>query len=198
MKKILFIALMATLGPFASNQTIAQSQIALSYSVGFPVGDLAKFITAASWRGVTFDYHAMVNQHVGFGFSTGWNVFYEEIGLDTYTYENQTLTGRQYRFSNHLPILFSAGYYFKPNSTLDPFFTLGIGTIYTERRTEIGIFQIEQDAWNFALVPEVGVLYDINGITIVSMSLQYYNGFQAGNELDAAQNYLAFKLGFQL
>ncbi|MCK7538491.1 MAG: hypothetical protein MZV63_49810 [Marinilabiliales bacterium] len=41
----------------------------------------------------------------------GWNVFYEEMPDAVYEYENITYSGKQWRYSNHWPVLVAADYY---------------------------------------------------------------------------------------
>ncbi|QDH79785.1 porin family protein [Echinicola soli] len=196
MKRLL---IMLVLGIFVSLQASAQdNKVTLSYPVGFAIGELSDYVKPSSFRGIAIDYRKMVNDNIGVGISSGWNVFYEELAYDTYAFENQAISGKQYRYSNHMPILFNSAYYFKPRSAVNPFASLGIGTIYTRRNTDMGQFTLEEEAWNFALAPEVGMLIEFANEFSTSVSIQYYNGFQAGNELDEPQSYFALKLGFEL
>jgi hypothetical protein len=193
MKKILFIIsfYFITVGAL-----VAQSTTTLSYSVGFPVGDLSDFIQNASWRGVTLDFRKMVNPNIGVGFSTGWNVFYEEMGRDTYTLDNVSLTGKQYRYSNHIPMYINPTYYLKPGETVNPFFSLGIGTIYTLRNTDMNLYTLEQEAWGFALAPEVGINYSLaDGSAALAISGKLNYGFKAG-DINADQSFFTLNVGF--
>ncbi|AWW32051.1 OmpW family protein [Echinicola strongylocentroti] len=196
MKKIV---IMLVLGLFVSLQASAQeSKVTLSYPIGFAIGDVSDYVKPSSFRGIAIDYRKMINDNVGVGFSTGWNVFYEELAYDTYEFENQAVSGKQYRNSNHVPILFNGAYYMEPRAAVNPFVSVGIGTVYTRRNTDMGQFTMEQEAWNFALAPEVGMLIEFASGFASSVSVQYYNGFQAGNELNDPQSYFALKIGFEL
>jgi outer membrane protein len=193
MKKIIFIISLCFITVGA---VVAQgSNTTLSYSVGIPVGDLSDYIQKASWRGMTLDFRKMVNPNVGVGFSFGWNVFYEDMGRDTYTIDNQSLTGKQYRYSNHFPMYVNPTYYLKPDETINPFFSLGIGTIYTLRNTDMNLYTLEQEAWNFALAPEVGFHYTIDDATAVTVSGKLNYGFKAG-EINSDQSFFTLNLGF--
>jgi hypothetical protein len=162
MKKIILIISFCL---FSVGALMAQSNTTLSYSVGFPVGDLSDFISNESWRGVSLDFRKMVNPNVGVGFSVGWNVFYEEFAKETYTIDNVSLTGKQWRYSNHVPMYINPTYFLKPGEDVNPFFSLGIGTIYTKRNTDMNLYTVELEAWNFALAPEVGFQYAIDEAT---------------------------------
>jgi hypothetical protein len=193
MKKI-FLSIL--IGFFAVGALHAQNNTTLSYSMGFGAGDFADYIIQPSFRGFSFDYRKLVNPNVGVGVTLGWNVFYEEKDKDSYTVGNSTLTGKQYRTSNHVPVLVGGSYYFSPGETFSPFVGLGIGTIYTRRNTDMGLYTYEQEAWNFALQPEVGFLYYMNEETALTVSGKFNQGFKAGNELTSAQSFFSLNLGF--
>lgn len=192
MKKIILILSFCFISVGA---LVAQSSTTLSYSIGFPVGDLSDFIQQPSWRGITLDYRKMVNPNIGVGFSAGWNVFFEEMDRDTYTIDNQSLTGKQFRHSNHIPLYINPTYYLKPGESMNPFFSLGIGTIYTLRNTDMNLYTLEQEAWGFALAPEVGLQYSIDDATALTVSGRFNYGFQAG-EINSAQSFFTLNLGF--
>ena len=128
MKKI-FIAI-CTLMVFGLTTIQAQTKTSLTYGIGFGMGDLGDFISQPSFRGATVDFRQMTNDKMGIGFSLGWNVFYEEKSSDTYTFENQSLTGKQYRYSNHIPMLASFDYYLTAGQKINPFIGLGTGVMY--------------------------------------------------------------------
>src|SRR6187455_589573 len=79
--------------------------VSFTYSMGFGTGDLSNFISQPSFRGANFDFRKMVTPNIGVGTSVGWNVFYEEQAKGSYEYGPSTLTGKQFRYSNHVPLL---------------------------------------------------------------------------------------------
>jgi outer membrane protein W len=169
----------------------AQSNTSLTYSIGFTTGDLNEFIGNTSFRGIGLDYRKMVQPNIGVGLSFGWNVFYEELNRATYTIDNVSLTGKQYRYSNHFPMLVTGSYFLKPGEEMNPFVGLGIGTIYTKRNTDMNLYTLEQEAWNFALQPEIGIQRTFDGGAGFTISGKYFYGFKSGNELDEPQSYFA-------
>ena len=173
----------------------AQDKTYLTYSIGFPMGDLSDFIQKTSFRGMGLDYRHMTNEKVGVGINLAWNVFYEEKEHDTYTSGNATLSGKQFRYSNHVPMLLSADYYLTSGQTVIPFVGLGAGVMYTRRNTDMNLYTIRQEAWNFTLQPEIGINIQ-NGLSGgFTASLKYFNGFAAG-DLEKDQSYLALNIGF--
>jgi outer membrane protein W len=161
----------------------AQSNVTFNYSIGFPSGDLSDFTKQVSFRGATFDFRKMVNPNIGVGFSLGWNVFYEELASDTYTVDNVSLSGKQYRYSNHIPMMINPTYYLKPGETINPYVSLGIGTMYTRRNTDMNLYTVEQEAWNFLLQPEIGMQYMLSDMNAINLSGKFNYGFKAGTSL---------------
>jgi Outer membrane protein beta-barrel domain len=173
----------------------AQSNTYLTYGIGFGTGDLGEFIGKTSFRGAALDYRKMVQPSVGVGFSLGWNVFYQEKSYATYTDGNQSLSGKQYRYSNNIPMLVGADYYMNPGEKVSPFVGLGTGVMYTRRNTDMNLYTLEQEAWNFSLQPQIGVQLNNSISSAMTIMLKYYYGFKAG-DLDENQSYLSLNVGF--
>lgn len=191
MKKIL-LAIVLT-GLFAVSQVKAQgSFFAVEYSVGFGVGDTKDFVSSVSWRGVAFEYRYFVQPAVGIGVETGYNLFYEEKPYDTYTQGTASISGKQFRYMHVVPVLATADYHFKPDTKADPFVGVGIGTLYANRDVDMGMFTMEDDAWQFALRPEVGVLINTYNVNLI-LAAKYMMGFKTDN-FDAT-NYFTINVG---
>lgn len=195
MKKLSLIILLVAL---FSIQGFSQTNATISYAMGFGVGDLGDYIEKASFRGVMLDYTLDVTDNISLGGSVGMNTFYEEVSDKEYDYSNGTAYGQQYRYSNNVPMLARGVYSLKETSGIVPYGALGIGTIYTRRDTDMGIFTLRQEAWNFALAPEIGFLYQVSATNSLALSFRYFNGFQSGSELDESQNYFSINVGFSL
>jgi len=194
MKKILLAACVLCLSTVGILK--AQTITTVSYPIAFPTGDLKDYSAKTSFRGINLDFQKMVQDNVGVGFSVGWNVFYEELNYDTYTLDNVSLSGKQWRYSNLIPMLVSSTYQLKPGDSMNPYVGLGVGVMYSLRNTDMNLYTLEQDAWNFTLQPAVGVLIEANDVTKVNISARYTHGFEAGNELPGAQSYFSLNIGF--
>jgi outer membrane protein len=192
MKKIFIIASMLL---FSAGMAGAQSMFTTSYSIGFGTGDLGSFISQTSFRGFNIDYRNMITPNVGVGFTGGWNVFYEEKPYDSYTSGDVTLSGKQYRYSNHIPMYVTGSYFFKPGDVMNPFVGLGVGTMYTRRNTDMNLYTLEEDAWHFALQPEIGFYYQLNDGGGITVSGKYNTGFKAG-DLNETQSFFTLNFGF--
>lgn len=193
MKKIFFVLLVT--GIIGITQLNAQENFfSMQYSVGFGTGDMGEFIEKTSWRGISFEFRNFVSPNVGLGIESGMNTFYENKDYDTYTDGTISLSGVQYRYINTVPILAAADYYFQPDAQINPFFGLGIGTIYNRRDLDMGLYTVEDEAWQFALRPELGVLVNVSEGLDLMLGAKYYAGFKSGDM--EAQNYFTINLGF--
>jgi opacity protein-like surface antigen len=188
MKKIyLFIILSG----FLAIQVNAQPRgyVSLQYPVSFATGDMGQYISKTSFRGFLFEYRHNITPKLVAGVDAGWNVFYERKSFDTYTAKTISLSGVQYRYHNEFPLMATAEYFLTQDQMFQPYVGLGIGTIYSERNTEMGIYYMLQDAWQFALRPEIGTLLNVSDKVSFKLSVKYYNGFKGG-DLDT-QSYLS-------
>lgn len=192
MKTLIIIILSACV----THSVLAQSNVTTSYVVGIPTGSVGDFIGKTSWRGISFDYRYSIQPNVAVGMNVAWSTFYEEMGRGTYTSENASLTGKQFRYSNHVPIVATVTYFSQPDGPMNPFASFGVGTMYSRRNTDMNFYTIEQEAWNFLLQPEIGVQYTIGPGVAFAISAKYNYGLEAGSELPDAQSYFALNIGF--
>ena len=71
---------------------------------------------------------------------------------------------------------------------------LGIGTLFSNRSTNMGLYVLSQDDWAFALQPEAGYLVNMSQGVDAMISAKYNVGFATSDR--AAQSYLTVNLGF--
>ena len=192
MKKIILVLSIICLGTSAVNAQ--RNFTSFQYSVGFGSGDLKNFIGTPSFRGATFEWRKFVQPSLAVGLEVGWNVFYEQSSNEVYTKGNSSISGKQYRYQNQFPILVATDYYFSPGEKFNPFIGMGLGTMYSLRNTNMSLYTIEEDAWHFALRPEVGFLYEMSQGLSTIVAIKYYNGFSAG-DFDSSQSYFTLNLG---
>ena len=193
MKKIITIAIFFSL-LFATKGYSQESYMSVNYGVSFTSGNMHDFISKVSWRGGLIEYRYSVNDNLFVGVDVGWYVFYEKKNYDTYTSGVETLSGVQYRYQNEVPILVSAEYFISAFNSVKPYVGFGIGTMYSERSIDMGMYRLKQNPWHFAIKPEVGVLWEMSYSTALKVAGKYYNGFKAG-DLDN-QGYFSISVGF--
>jgi hypothetical protein len=191
MKRILFTVIIsiAALGAYSQ-----ESLVSFQYSMGFGTGEMHNYISAASFRGFTMDYRKLVNSNIGVGVDFGWNVFYKEMSYGTYDYKNLTYSGKQWRYTNHFPMLGAVDYYFKPDADIVPYAGFGLGTMYSLQNTDMATYTFEKDAWHFAIRPEAGVVFKFNQGAGFNIVTKYYYGFKAGDL--PSQGYFTINVGF--
>jgi len=195
MKKILSIIFILIV--ITGNQTRAQEHgsnlVSLQYSMGFSMGDLNKYIKNASFLGINLDYRYMATDNVYAGVEIGGNLFYEKKDYDSYTDGTVTLTGTQWRYVSVMPLLVSAGYVMSPASEFSPYAGIGLGTMYHEVELDIGIYELTRNEWQFAVKPELGVIYKPMPEIGILLGLKSYNGFKTSDS--KAINYMALNIG---
>jgi len=165
----------------------------ITYLMGFGTGDLGDYVSKASFRGASFEYQKRINDNVSAGIELAWSTFYERMDYGTYNHENISLSGIQYRYSNNFPMLVTAEYNISPDALLQPFVNFGLGTMYTERTTQMGTWMVQDKVWHFAIKPEAGIFYEVSYNTTLELSAKYYMGFAAENL--ETQAYIGLSVG---
>lgn len=193
MKKIIALVIFCSLVSMTSVFSQAENHFAVNYDMSFGTGDLGDFVSAPSFRGASLQYRYAVTDNILVGADAAWNVFYEKRDYDSYTDGTMTLSGVQYRYQNQVPLLVAADYIFTPDNDFQPYLGLGLGTMYSERNTEMGIWTLEDNPWQFALKPEAGFLYKFSPGSAIKLGVKYYTGF--GGDL-GTQGYVTISAGF--
>jgi len=119
--------------------------------------------------------------------------FYEKKDKETYSRGTASLTGVQFRYQNEVPLLASIDYMISSDKPLKPYIGLGIGTIYTERSTNMNLYSIYETTWHFAVKPELGLLYEISPAVSLKLGAKYYYGFKT--ESFDSQGYISVSAG---
>ncbi len=192
MKIVKHIALMVTL----CATTLANAQVStfgLNYNISIPTGNSADFISDASFRGASFEYTYIPDDNFGIHFEGGWNNFYEKFDEATYERGTMSITGTQYRYTESVPLFVGLNYFLMPESFIKPYAALGLGTIYTEQRNDVGLYSFISNGWQFGLKPELGAAINLSENTFLKLSAKYYYGFKT-DHLNA-QTYIAFNMG---
>ena len=171
----------------------AQNKFSVTYSLGLPSGDTSDLFESTSWRGVNLDYQYFVKEEFAIGFSTGWQIFSEDLGFVTETSGTETLSGFRYNYLNSYPLLITGSYFFNPDKQISPYASVGLGLVYNELNEDIGILTFESTGWPFSVRPEVGIDYEL----VYNLGLRAsfkYNYVASGDELPSLP-YYAFNIG---
>lgn len=191
MKKLSIVSILILL--IIGSAKAQDNRISIQYSAGLPLSGLKDYIGEPSYRGVSITYHSMLTPNVGLGLDAAWNVFYEEKGFNTIVDGTESLSGYEYRYSNNVPLLASGAYYFMPEKAINPFASLGIGAVYAKRDTDLGSIRFSDDAWHFAVKPEIGIIYQFSDGLGAKLSSSFYQMFE--NDDFGDQSFVSINLG---
>lgn len=189
MKKIIMF-LLATV---CVGGVFAQSSFTASYPISFPMGDLSDYIGQTSFRGVTMEFTKRQKKNLDIGLEFSWHTFYERQDKKVYTEGTASVSGIQYRYTNTMPLLAGVKYYKETDGNFMPFAGLGLGTLYVNRSTDLGMYRITNETWQFALRPELGVTFKAGPGVSAVLGVKYYAGFGT-DDLDG-QSYISVNLG---
>ncbi|MFW5644863.1 MAG: outer membrane beta-barrel protein [Bacteroidota bacterium] len=188
---ILTILLLAALSNYEAS---AQNHIQLTYDYSIATGETADYI-ATSFRGGSFEFGHHLTDRIAIGLKVGLHTFYDELDKDTYSDDNVTVYGKQFRYMNSFPALATFQYNFMgQESRVLPYGKLGVGAYYFQRRTDLGLYTFTNNYnWSFGLQPEAGVLIPITRNIRVNIGARYNYVFK-NQELDN-QGYVNINLG---
>lgn len=191
--QIAILAILLAAGLFNYN-AIAQNHIQITYDYSIATGETADYIPT-SFRGGSFEFGHHLSNRISIGLKVGLHTFYDELDKDTYTDENVTVYGKQFRYMNSFPTLATVQYNFMgKNSRFLPYGKLGIGAYYFQKRTDLGLYTfINNYNWSFGLQPEAGVLVPITQNIRINVGARYNYVFK-NQELDN-QSYVNINLG---
>lgn len=188
--KLIGLMLMLTVSMFAKAQV---STFGINYVIGVPMGNTADFIQDASYRGASFEYLYVPDDHFAISFEGGWNYFYQKIDRGTYEYKTFAVTATQYRYIESVPLFLGVNYILLPEALIKPYVSFGAGVIYTEKRNDVGVYYFGDNSWQFGLKPEAGVGINLTENVLLKLSAKYYQTFET-DRLDA-QSYMGFNMG---
>ncbi len=189
--KILIIAVFALLTSVSSFGQGFYTN--LGYDISFPLGNTKDFASPTSFRGFTFSGGYFLNDNLAVELRWSWHVFYDDIPFDVYEEGTRAISGKQYRSINAFPLTFGAKY-FLTESGFRPYLGFGIGPYKTRKRTEMGIYYVEDRQWHFGMTPEVGFVYDFTSGVGIMANLRYDYMLDAGNI--GAQSNISLSVGF--
>lgn len=175
--------------------TAQEYYFSLHYSTASPMGETSNYIDNYSWRGIGLEAHWFMNNQLSIGYHMTLNAFYQKVAGE-FVDGTTTLTGTQLRYLNTLPILFEGRYHLGGDAILGdlrPYFGLGAGTIRTLQRTEIGIFAVENNNWQFGVAPAAGIIIPMANSAMLNLAVRYNYAVETGKA--SANSFLNINLG---
>lgn len=177
-KQLLIIAILCLLLSTSKGQSNYETII--SWLPAVSLGETAGFTNGFSPRGMDIESSKYINKDLTIGFALGWNVFREKAGDDLLNYDGFVISGTQFRYFNTVPINLKMKKYFGFNK-INTFLGLGVGTSYSKARTDIGLFQITEDKWQFNISPEIGSVINVSDSFFFALKVKYNYSPRAGD-----------------
>jgi hypothetical protein len=171
------------------------STFGIAWGISVPTGDTNDFISKVSFRGMSVEWRNFYMRDAAYGINVGWNVF-NQTDDETMYFTNGAVTGKRWHYVNAIPIYGSWFKYFSDDRRSSRFYAgINAGTAWIERRTEMGMYQLTEDNWHFAVAPEVG--WNLPWDSFLGyVGARYNYAFKAGDM--EAQQWIEFKIGFGL
>ena len=196
-KNILWLIVMLVL---TAGNVFAQKWYGIvNYQMATPLGDTKEYTNEFSFRGWGLEFRKTVSPGVTAGIAFGWNVFYERtnelirLGGDT----DGAIYGLQDRYINALSFMLNSHKYF---GNRDGGFFAGInaGGAYMLQRLAIGIYEFDNNQWQWGAAPEVGFRFLLKGNSVLILNAKYYYYFngELANGLDVNHQFISFGIGF--
>lgn len=174
----------------------AQTYTSIHYNISAPFGASADQVGKASFRGAGIDFANLVKPSLSLGLHISMATFYEKVENGKIEFNQGVITGKQYRYLNAIPMYASTRYIMNKGNWIS-FLGLGIGTMWTESRTDMGLYSGFDKTWRFAMSPEAGIIigapeYDLG----LNLGIRYHYGFKTSDS--EAEQYLSLVIGVTL
>lgn len=169
-----------------------ETVIIVNYLPAISLGETAEFTKDFSPRGIDFEVNRFIAEDMSVGFVVSWNVFRDKIVGESVEYKELLVTGTQFRYSNLVPLNINFKKYFEV-SDISPYIGVGVGTSYAKQQNEIGVFSLTDDKWLFNVAPEIGMLYELSRMNVLSLKVKYNYSPKAGDF--PSQSYISFGVG---
>jgi hypothetical protein len=148
----------------------------LSWDPSFPAGQTKDFIDKASWRSFGMDVKGFLTPRFTMGASFDWRLL-NEVTDKIIEIEDGHASGAQTRRVYAIPLLLTSHYYFgsfKDYPNYIPYVGGGAGAYWIEEKLEIGVYTVQEKAWNFGLCVEIGTLFQFSyGYALVRFKYNY-------------------------
>ena len=157
---------------------------ALNWNIIIPEGDTAEFIKDTSYRGISLEGRKWQGDNLTVGFMFGWNVMNQKLNTtQSLTGPNSAadVTGTQYRYINTFPVMAGMHMYLGSWGTTRIFAGAMGGGYVVERRTELGLYAIESQKWQWGVAPEIGILLPFES-SVGFVSARYNYAFENGDD----------------
>jgi outer membrane protein len=93
-----------------------------------------------------------------------------------------------------VPLYAAVDYYLlEEDEPMRPYVGLGIGTLYSHRFLDMGLYEVTDESWHFALRPEAGVLVEANSGLSIMLTGRWNYAFETSDVV--AQQFFTINIG---
>jgi hypothetical protein len=198
MKTLHTIAIAALFLACTHVPTHAQNWFGMAtWNISIPDGDTKDFVDETSLRGFGLEFRKQVRPATTFGIMGSWEVFHERTN-ETIDFGFGSVTGSQDRYINSFPIMLGLHRYFGSEGGIRPYIGINGGGFVLIQTLRLGLSEIEEDSWEWGIMPEVGFIKPIQRgaafIANVRYSMALTGEDLAGN--DEQLTYWGVRVGF--
>lgn len=177
------------------NAQSRQDWFGLTWDLAVPTGKTKDFVSDLGYIGFSVEVWTFAKPNISTGFVAGWQNIYGETD-EIIQIENVTISGKQVRYIDFVPILIGARYNFgNRDYRIRPFVGIKAGTYWIKQRMEIGTGEVVfSKEWHLGLAPEVGVTFFTTSMDLYGfVSADYNYAFSRNDSIDFS--YLGFSIG---
>ncbi|MDI1353800.1 MAG: hypothetical protein PSX36_02695 [bacterium] len=157
-----------------------------------PLAGTKEWIDVGTWSGVSFEGLGFLQDGIAIGGEISHNWTYKRFDEATYNFSatgfEGAVTGVTYRSSRMVPILLKAFYYIDAGGPLQPYVSIGAGTLYNENSFTVGMHYMQEDNWGFCANAELGADYIFPGSNIGTHLSAKYNYANINSVLNTNNN----------
>jgi len=170
---------------------------AATWQISGTTGDTNDFVDEFSFRGMGLDFRKVVSPNTTAGIAGAWHIFHERRD-GTGEVQNVTFTGTSDRYINSFPIMLNVHRYFGSPHGTRPFVGLNAGAFVVIRTFGAGVYETEEDSWDWGVAPEAGVTIPMQRGAGMIINARYNWSFTHQNLSDADEDltYFNFGIGF--
>lgn len=182
--------------PASQAQFWGDSFSAITYNMGLPLADTKDFTSPYSFRGMGLEFRKFNQSNTSYGLSLGWNVFHEKVTETASIAGGRgNASGTQNRVLNVFPMMIGFQYYSGEEGYTRPYIGLNGAGMIVAQRLDVGVFSFQDDGWNWAIAPEVGVLVPLQGRDAnLLLNVRYNYAFESGDR--GPYSYVGINVGF--
>ena len=198
MKIIRTISLAALVVVSAQTAAHAQDWFGMAtWNISFPLEDTKKFVDETSFRGFGLEFRKEFKPKTTVGIMGSWEVFHERRN-DSFELGSGTITGSQDRYINSFPIMLGLHRYFGEAGGRQPYIGISGGGFVLIQTIRVGVSEIEDDTWEWGVMPEAGFIVPIDRGSAFVVNARYSMALTgedlAGN--DSQLTYWGIRVGF--